>query len=209
MFVRDYMLKSPVTVRSDSSVTEALRIMETKKIRQLPVVSEDKLVGMVTEKQILKVSPSSVSAFSVFEHRYLLEKLQVSEIMSGFPLALTPDTTIEEAAVYLREHKLGSVPVLEGDRLVGIISITSIFDAMVKCREYDLTGTILVLEALARPGLLEDVLQLLESSGVRAKEIVYHIKEDKQAKIKLRLTTSFGRELVEKLESLGLAVTAD
>jgi len=209
LFVRDYMLAAPITIGMDSSVAEALEIMETKKIRQLPVVSGDKLVGMVTEKQILKVSPSPVSSLNVFETRYFLEKLKVSEIMSGFPLALTPDTTIEEAAVYLREHKLGSVPVLDGDRLAGIISITNIFDAMVKCREYDLTGTILIIETMDRPGLLADVHQLLSSAGVRVKETIYHVKENKQAKIKLRLATSVGRQLVEGLENMGLTVTAD
>jgi len=209
LFVRDYMVASLITVGMDSSVAEALEIMDAKKIRQLPVVSGDKLVGMVTEKQILKVSPSPVSSLNVFETRYFMEKLKVSEIMSGFPLALTPDTTIEEAAVYLREHKLGSVPVLDGDRLAGIISITNIFDAMVKCREYDLTGTILVIETMDRPGLLTDIHQLLDNSGVRVKETIYHVKESKQAKIKLRLATTVGRQLVDSLESMGLNVTSD
>lgn len=209
MFVRDYMLASPITVGMDSSVAEALKIMEAKKIRQLPVVSGDMLVGMVTEKQILKVSPSPISSLNVFETRYFLEKLKVSEIMSGFPLALTPDTTIEEAAVYLREHKLGSVPVLDGDCLVGIISITNIFDAMVKCREYDLTGTILLLETTDRPDLLADVHQLLEKFGVHVKETIYHVKENKEAKIKLRLATAVGRQLVDGLEGMGLTVTSD
>jgi acetoin utilization protein AcuB len=209
LFVRDFMLVSPVTVNMDSSVAEALNIMESRKIRQLPVVSGEKLVGMVTEKQILKVSPSPASSLNVFETRYFLEELKVSEIMSGFPLALTPDTTIEEAAVYLREHKLGSVPVLEEDRLVGIISITNIFDAMVKCREYDLKGTILVLEAVDRPHLLADVHQLLENLGVRVKETIYHVKENKQAKIKLRLATAVGRQLVDSLENMGLTVSSD
>jgi acetoin utilization protein AcuB len=183
--------------------------MEAKKIRQLPVVSGNKLVGMVTEKQILKVSPSPASSLNVFETRYFLEKLKVSEIMSGFPLALTPDTTIEEAAVYLREHKLGSVPVVDGDYLAGIISITNIFDAMVKCREYDLTGTILVIETMDRPGLLTDIHKLLGNSGVRVKETIYHVKENKQVKIKLRLATTVGRQLVDDLESMGLNVTSD
>lgn len=209
MFVRDFMLVSLVTVSMDSSVAEALEIMETRKIRQLPVVSGSKLVGMVTEKQILKVSPSPASSLDVFETRYFLEKLKVSEIMSGFPLALTPDTTIEEAAVYLREHKLGSVPVLDGDQLVGIISITNIFDAMVKCREYDLTGTIIILETMDRPNLLADVHQMLDKLGVQVKETIYHVKENKQAKIKLRLATAVGRQLVDGLEGMGLTVTSD
>ncbi|MDD4239453.1 MAG: CBS and ACT domain-containing protein [Desulfotomaculaceae bacterium] len=209
MFIRNYMLVAPITVGMDDSVAEALEIMDAKKIRQLPVVSGDKLVGMVTEKQILKVSPSPFSSLSVFENRYFLEKLKVSDVMNGFPLALTPDTTIEEAAVYLREHKLGSVPVLDGDRLVGIISITNIFDAMVKCREYDLTGTILVIEAMDRPGLLADVHQLLVNLGVPVKETIYHIKDNKQAKIKLRLATTVGRQLVDSLESMGLTVISD
>lgn len=209
MFVRDFMVVSPITTGMDNSVAEALEIMETKKIRQLPVVSGDKLVGMVTEKHILKVSPSPESSLDAFETRYFLGKLKVSEIMSRFPLALTPDTTIEEAAVYLKEHKVGSVPVVDVERLVGIISVTNIFDAMVKCREYDLTGTVLIIETVDRPGLLADVNQMLENLGVRVKETIYHVKENKQVKIKLRLATSVDRELVDGLESMGLAVTSD
>lgn len=209
MFVRDYMIVSPITVGMDNSVAEALEIMDAKKIRHLPVVSGDKLVGMVTEKQILKVSPSSVSSLNVFETGYFLEKLKVSEIMYSFPLALTPDTTIEEAAVYLKEHKRGSAPVVDGERLAGIISITNIFDAMVKCREYDLTGTILVIETMDRPNLLADVHQLLVNLGVPVKETIYHVKENKQAKIKLRLATTVGRQLMDALASMGLTVTSD
>jgi (p)ppGpp synthase/HD superfamily hydrolase len=80
---------------------------------------------------------------------------------------------------------------------------------MVKCREYDLTGTVLIIESIDRPDLLADVHQLLENFGVRVKETIYHVKENKQAKIKLRLDTSVGRQLVEGLEGMGLTVTSD
>lgn len=209
MFVRDVMLKSPVTVDIDNSVAQVLKVMEKEKIRALPVVSGHKLVGVVTEKQILKVAPSSFSSLDAFETRYFFEQMKVAEVMHSFPLTLTPDTTIEEAAVYLREHRLGSVPVVDGDRLAGIITITNIFDGMVETREYDLKGTILIMEAHARQDLLADIYNILDVSGVQVKETIFHVKEDKKAKIKLRLTTNIGRQVVDALERLGLKVIYD
>jgi acetoin utilization protein AcuB len=207
LFVRDVMLKSPVTVDIDNSVAQVLKVMEKEKIRALPVVSGHKLVGVVTEKQILKVAPSSFSSLDAFETRYFFEQMKVAEVMHRFPLTLTPDTTIEEAAVYLREHRLGSVPVVDGERLAGIITITNIFDGMVETREYDLKGTILIMEAHARQNLLADIYNMLDVSRVQVKETIIHVKEDKKAKIKLRLTTNIGRQVVDALESLGLKVT--
>lgn len=207
MFVRDYMSKSPITINKKTPVFEALEIMKKHKIRQLPVVSEGKLAGLVTEKELLTVSPSPATSLSIYEMNYLLAKMTVSEAMVKNPLTVTPNTTIEEAALLMREHKIGSVPVLEGEKLVGLITVTDIFDALAKFFGYGKPGTRLVIESKERVGLLADVTQVIKEFDVQIQGIICVVKDNENVEMMLRLGTIDSAPLVTALESRGLKVT--
>lgn len=207
MFVRDYMTKSPITINKKTPVFEALEIMKKYKIRQLPVVSEGKLVGLVTEKELLTVSPSPATSLSIYEMNYLLAKMTVAEAMVKNPLTVSQNTTIEEAALLMREHKIGSVPVLEGEKLVGIITVTDIFDALSKFFGYGKAGTRLVIESKDRIGLLADVTQVVKEYDVPIQGIICVVKDNENVEMMLRLGTIDSAPLVAALESRGLKVT--
>ena len=207
MFVRDYMTKNPITINKKTPVFEALEIMKKYKIRQLPVVAEGRLAGLVTEKELLTVSPSTATSLSIYEMNYLLAKMTVAEAMVKKPLTVTPDTTLEEAALLMRENKIGSAPVLEGEKLVGIITVTDIFDALVKFFGYGKAGTRLVIESRDRNGLLADVTQLIKEFDVSIKGIIVAEKNNETVEMMLRLGTIDTAPIVEALESRGLKVT--
>lgn len=207
MFVRDYMSKSPITINKKTPVFEALEIMKKHKIRQLPVISEGRLAGLVTEKELLTVSPSPATSLSIYEMNYLLAKMTVSEAMVKSPLTVTPSTTIEEAALLMREHKIGSVPVLEGEKLVGVITVTDIFDALAKFFGYGKPGTRLVIESKERVGLLADVTQVIKEFDVQIQGIICVVKDNENVEMMLRLGTIDSAPLVTALESCGLKVT--
>lgn len=207
MFVRDYMTKSPITINKKTPVFEALEIMKKHKIRQLPVVLEGKLAGLVTEKELLTVSPSPATSLSIYEMNYLLAKMTVAEAMVKNPLTVTPNTTIEEAALLMREHKIGSVPVLEGEKLVGVITVTDIFDALAKFFGYGKAGTRLVIESKDRIGLLADVTQVIKDFNVTIKGIICVPKDNETIEMMLRLGTIDSAPLVAAMESRGLKVT--
>ncbi|HRU33343.1 MAG TPA: CBS domain-containing protein, partial [bacterium] len=132
MFVRWRMTPNPIVIDPETSILDALHIMKEKKVRRLPVVAHGKLVGIVTEKD-LRESPSlKATSLSIFELNYLLAKTPVSEVMTKDPITVTPDTTIEEAAVIMRDNQISGLPVVEDGKIVGIVTETDIFDMLVK-----------------------------------------------------------------------------
>jgi acetoin utilization protein AcuB len=128
MLVRERMVPTPATCPPDMSVTEALRLMRERKIRRLPVLnSRGQLVGIVSDKDLLYASPSPVSSLSVWEMNYLLAKLKVEEVMTRTVITVTEETPLEEAARIMADNKIGGLPVMRGDKLVGIITETDLF----------------------------------------------------------------------------------
>lgn len=128
MLVRERMTQTPVTITPDTSVTEALRLMREKKVRRLPVLdSHSKLVGIVSDQDLLYASPSPVSSLSIWEINYLLAKLKVEEVMTRKVITVTEDTPLEEAARIMADNKIGGLPVMREDKLVGIVTETDLF----------------------------------------------------------------------------------
>jgi acetoin utilization protein AcuB len=209
LFVKNYMTRMPVTINKKVTVFDALAIMKKNKIRQLPVVSEGKLEGLVTEKDLLTVSPSPATSLSIFELNELLAKMTVGEIMVKSPITVQPDTTLEEAALLMRENKINSVPVLEGDKLVGLITVTDIFDALIKFFGYGKPGTRLLLEANDRVGLLADITQVVKDFDVSIKASIVVYKDNENVEIMLRLGTVNPEPLVAALREKGYKVNCD
>ncbi|MFX4262116.1 CBS and ACT domain-containing protein [Pelotomaculum propionicicum] len=203
----DYMKRSLITASKETTVFEALETLKKNKIRQLPVVTGDRLIGLVTEKQLLAVSPSPATSLGTFEKKFFMDKILVSDVMVKFPLTVSPDTTIEEAALYLREHKVGSVPVVEGDVLVGIITVTDIFDAMTRLFGYGKPGIRILIESEDRIGLLTEVTRTIKEFDFPVKAIIYYVKDDSKVKMKMRLDTIDAEPVVKAMKNRGLKVS--
>jgi len=132
MLVRDRMTANPVIVHPDVSVPDALALMRERGIRRLPVVdAKGKLVGIVSEKDLLYASPSPSTSLSVWEIHTLLGKLKVERVMSKSVVSVAEDTPIEDAARIMAERKIGGLPVMRGDALVGIVTETDLFRVFV------------------------------------------------------------------------------
>ena len=130
MLVHELMTPSPITITPDVSVPDALILMHEKKIRRLPVVdAHGKLVGIVSEKDLLYASPSPATSLSIWEIKELLSKVKVESIMKRKIISATEDTPAEEAARLMADKKIGSLPVLRGEKLVGFITDTDLFNA--------------------------------------------------------------------------------
>ena len=128
MLVRERMSQEPVTITPDVSVTDALRLMRERKVRRLPVLdNRGKLVGIVSDQDLLYATPSPVSSLSVWEMNYLLAKLKVEEVMTRKVITITEDTPLEEAARIMADNKIGGLPVIRDDKLVGIVTETDLF----------------------------------------------------------------------------------
>ncbi len=130
--VRGWMTPNPVIAAPDTSVAEAHRIMTTHKIRRLPVLDKGNLVGIVTLGDLRGAEPSEATSLSVWEVRGLLDRLTVGRIMSRPVHTIAAEATIGEAAKRMLENKIGGLPVMQGDRLVGIITESDIFRLVVQ-----------------------------------------------------------------------------
>lgn len=166
MLVKDRMSNEPVTVSPETTVPDALSLMEKQHIRRLPVVDKDRLVGIVTLLDLVRASPSPATSLSIWELNYLLAKLPVRDVMAKKVLTISSETPIDEAAKLMREHRLGGLPVVREGKLVGIITETDIFTAFIEMLGVNRGGLRLTLELPDRRGSLAEVAEIFRSLEV-------------------------------------------
>lgn len=134
MHVSDRMSTPAITITPETPFQDALKLMRERRFRRLPVVNgEGKLVGIVSERDLLHAAPSPATSLSVWEMNYLLSKLRVEQLMTTQVIVACPDMPIEEAARLMVEHKIGGLPVVNEQRqVVGVITETDIFKVFVE-----------------------------------------------------------------------------
>ena len=133
--VRDVMTPNPVTLSPEESLMEALQLMRLRKIRRVPVVSTaGKLVGLLTEGDLKRAEPSTLSDTQE-QFNVVMEGTQVNRIMIQNLVTATPDTPLIDAARTLFRNKYGALPVLEGEKLVGMLTDHDLIGALIKVIE--------------------------------------------------------------------------
>lgn len=194
------MTANPIAVEPTTPVSEALRLMDGRKIRRLPVVSRDQLVGIVTLLDLMRVSASPATSLSIYELRYLLDKLTVQEAMTRRVITVAPDEPIEQAALLMREHKIGGLPVVEDGRLVGIITETDIFDAFVDLLGMRKPGIRLEVDCADRPGELARIASVIAGRGLNIHSVVTTPSAPGQAHLVFRIQGDDVASLAAELE---------
>lgn len=128
MIVKDVMTKKPITILPDVNVTEAKALMSKHGISKLPVVDKGgKLVGIITKNDLQKVGPSEATTLDMYEIGYLLSKLTVAKAMSKNVVTVSETEVVEEAARIMADKKIGCVPVVNGNLLMGIVTESDLF----------------------------------------------------------------------------------
>jgi len=122
MRVGDLMTPNPTTVTPAMSVLDASELMRKERIRHLLVTEHEKLVGIITDRDIRLNLPSQATSLSVWEVNYLLGRLTVGEVMTRGVITVDPERPAAEAAQIILDHKIGALPVLEGSQVVGILT---------------------------------------------------------------------------------------
>lgn len=207
MFVKDYMTTVPIAITTTTPVLEALEMMKKHEIRHLPVVDHGKLVGLVTERGLLTVSPSPATTLSVYEMNYLLAKMTVKEAMVKNPITCTPGSTIEDAALVMRDKKVGCLPVVDGPELVGIITQTDTLDSLISIFGIRKAGTRIVVDTRNRIGVLADILQVVRECNTHVIGVACRDRDDGNVHIMLRLRTATPGDVVDNLNTAGFTVT--
>lgn len=206
MLVRDRMSRDVVTVSRTTPVPEAMHIMEQRHIRRLPVVDGDKLVGIVTLLDLFRVSPSPATSLSMWELNYLMARLPVEQAMTGRVVTVSPEAALEEAALLMREHRVGGLPVVENGRLVGVITETDIFDAFLDLMGLRQAGLRLTLVLPDQVGQLAQVTAICRDYGVNILSVASFPSSEGQGTVILRLAGSQASKAVDAIRAAGYEV---
>jgi len=160
------MSKPVITVRPETPMPEALDLMHKEHIRRLPVVNKQgELVGIVTEADLFKASPSEATSLSIYEVTYLLGKLTLDRIMSKEVVTVTEDTPLEEAARIMADHHFSGLPVMRGKELVGMITETSLFRIFLELLGARRPGVRVTVSLLDKPGELAHLTKTVTELG--------------------------------------------
>jgi acetoin utilization protein AcuB len=205
MLVGERMTKRPITVTEETSLPEALELLRQEKIRRLPVLDKHgKLVGIVTELDLLRASPSPATTLSIYEMPYLLSKVKMRNIMTRNVITVTEDTPIEEAARIMADHKIGGLPVMRDDKLVGIITETDIFKLMLELFSARQSGIRVTLSVPDEKGILARVTGKIAEIGGNILSLGTAMGEDPSTSVLILRVADVSEEaLVEALNSLG------
>jgi acetoin utilization protein AcuB len=165
MLVSERMSHPVITVSPDTPIMDALRLMESEHIRRAPVVKDGKLVGIVAQKDLLNASPSPVTSLSVWEIHDLVSKITVKRVMTPQVITIQEDTPLEEAARLMADHRIGGLPVLHGDKIIGIITETDLFKVFLELLGAREKGVRLSMLMENQPGEIAKVSQAIFEIG--------------------------------------------
>ena len=133
MFVKLWMQSEVITVLPDSTIAATNSLMAGNNIRRIPVINQEKrLLGIISKEDLKKALPSAVDASHDQTSRALAHQVKIETFMTHTPLTVSPHDTLEKVATIMRQHKIGGIPVVEDEILVGIITESDIFDAFVE-----------------------------------------------------------------------------
>lgn len=209
MLVGERMTRNPVTINEEASIDEGLHLMRERKVRRLPVLdASGRMVGIVSDKDLLHAAPSPATSLSVYELHYLLSKLTIKRVMSSPVITVSQGTPVEEAARIMADNKIGGLPVMENDQLVGIITETDIFKILLEllgARTPGVRVTVVVKEA---KGVLAQISRSLADLGANIVSVATYGGPDAgEPRIMFKLTDVDAAAVRQTLEKLGLKVT--
>ena len=166
MFVRNRMTCNPITVSPTLPVSVALNEMRLRKVHRFPVVdAKGKLVGIVSQSDLLYAAPSSVTTLSIWEVTYMLNQIKVQDVMPKKVITVDDDCPIEEVARLMREHSIGGMPVLKDGQLAGIITESDIFDVFLELLSAQEPGVRLTAVAPYFKGSMAQISSAVTQAG--------------------------------------------
>jgi acetoin utilization protein AcuB len=183
MFVGERMSRPVISVSPDSPINDVLAMFKKEHIRRAPVIKDGKLVGIVSERDLLNASPSPVTTLSVWELNYLISKVKIKNVMSRKVITVNRDTPIEEAARIMADKKIGGLPVVDGDRVVGMITETDLFKVFLELMGARNKGVRVTATIEDKPGELARVTRAIADAGGNFVSFGFFAGEDASSKV--------------------------
>lgn len=207
MFVINRMTKNPMTVTADTKVDEVAHLMKKHNFRRLPVVDAGKLVGFLSDSDLMRVAPSPATTLSRYEINSLLAKICVRDIMKKDVVSVNVGATIEEAALIMYKNKIGGMPVVSNmGAVVGVITETDIFKTFVDVMGLADGKTRITLEVTDKIGVVKDIAEIFGQASVSIDSLITCKKEDNKYEIVIRGDITNIDDIKAKLEAKGYKV---
>jgi acetoin utilization protein AcuB len=185
-------------------IQEALKLMREERVQRFPVVDQrGRLVGVVSESDLLHASPSDVTSLSIWEVNYLVSKITVENVMTRNVITITENTPLEEAARIMADDKIGGLPVVRDGEVVGIITETDLFKIfleMLGAREPGVRIAVLVCNV---PGELTKLTRAIFEAGGNIVALGTFLGESSENReVTIKVTGVDLKSLVAKIEPL-------
>jgi acetoin utilization protein AcuB len=135
MKIAEVMSRTVVTLTPEQTLRDAVELLRSKHIRHLPVVEDSKLIGIVTDRDVKRATPSLLSGVDRDEYDRVLDETKIAQIMTREPMTVTPESGLKAAVKTFIDRKVGALPVVSGGRLVGIVTeidLLRVFHDMLK-----------------------------------------------------------------------------
>lgn len=205
MFVKNKMTTNPFTISPDQTIPDAHEIMAKNSIRRLPVVKDGKLVGVVSKEDIHS-SPSMATSLSINELTYLLAKTKISRVMTKNPITISPNALLEEAAILMRDNNVSFLPVVDGTKLVGIITESDIFDAFIELLGFRSKGTRLTIEVDDEPGIMSNLTGIFGIYGANITHVAVYRNQNGKSMVVTGINSLNTAEIEKSIEENGYKI---
>jgi len=173
MLVKNWMSKKVVTIDENDSMTHAIKLLKDYNIRMLPVTKKDKLVGIVTDRDLKRASASDATSLDIHELLYLISEIKVKNIMTKNPITVPPNFTVEETAEVLLNNKISGAPVVDhSGNIVGIITQADLFRVLISLTGVGVRGIQFGLLIKDEPGSIKEVADVIREFGGRIVSIL-------------------------------------
>lgn len=199
MLVHEIMHPDPITIDVSTKLSEAYQLMVEKSIRHLPILKEGKLTGIVTDRD-LRLATSRLTT-----HPFNPEDT-VESIMSSPVNTVGPGDPLDSVIKVMRELKIGCLPVVEDDKVVGIVTGVDILDAMILLTGIKRPSGRLDLRLVDRPGEIAKITQILAERKINIHSVLTYLEKDQTTRLILRLGTMEIRLIAETLCNAGFEV---
>lgn len=209
MAVKDFMTRKVVYVSPDTTVAHTEDMMREQGLRRLPVIENDRLVGVVTERTMAEASPSKVTSLSIYEMNYLLNKTKIRDIMARDVVTVSPYASLEDAVYAMMKNQVGILPVVEAGQVFGVITEKDVFKAFLEVSGYGEEGIRVIITADDTVGTLAKIVDTISADNLNIKRTVVATRRSGKVAIEIQIDGKADvTDLREKLIKQGIQVDA-
>ena len=207
MSVKDFMTRKVVYISPDTTIAHAADLMREQDLHRLPVIENDKLVGLVTEGTIAEASPSKATSLSIYEMNYLLNKTKVKDVMIKDVITVSAYASLEDATYLMYKNKVGILPVVDNEQLYGVITDRDIFAAFLQVSGYGEEGVRARFIVENKAGELGKIIRLVSDKEYNIVSTVQIATKSGKVVIEVQIEGKVDLEEVRSLfEDAGIVV---